>query len=301
VKNRTLLIFALLPIFILVAIVSVGPILYNIYISLTNMSLYHYADYEFIGLGNYQVLFTSPVSDFMRITIWNVSYCLLAVILSFIIGVAAAEALPAIPGPVTRIARPLLILPWVIPAFITILIWKGFFDYQFGPLNTLLGALGLPKAPWLIDPAFAKVSIIIVSVWLGVPFMMVTASGVIQTLPKGIFEAARLDGAGRLTTFRSFTVPLVFRRMFPVLIMGFSASFNNFTVIYLLTSGGPTYPESIGGAGATDILLSYIFKLTLSSRRYGLAAAYAVFLFIAIGTFTLLNAWWMRRGREEVF
>ena len=181
------------------------------------------------------------------------------------------------------------------------MIWKGFFNYNFGVLNISLTSLGFPKIPWLIDENIAKISVLVVSVWLGIPFMTVTASGILKTIPKVVFEAAHLDGAGPTSTFINFTLPLTFRRMIPVLVMGFAASFNNFTAIYLLTSGGPSNTGSIGGAGATDIIISYIFKLTLTNRRYGLAAAYAVVIFFAIGIFTLYNLWWIRRGREETF
>ncbi len=182
-------------------------------------------------------------------------------------------------------ARPLIVLPWVVPAFVTILIWKGLFNYHFGAVNGLLGALGIVKIPWLIDPVAARISVLIVSVWLAIPFMTVSASSIIESLPTGIFDAARLDGAGPFRSFFYLTLPLVTRRMIPVLVLGFTASFNNFTAIYLLTSGGPAYPGAIGGAGATDIIISYIFKLTLMSRRYGLAAAYAVVVFAAIGAY----------------
>jgi ABC-type sugar transport system permease subunit len=188
-----------------------------------------------------------------------------------------------------------------VPAFITILIWKGLLNYHFGAANGLFSLIGAGPVPWLIDPHAARISVLLVSVWLGIPFMTVTASGIIQTLPRGIFEAARLDGSGPASTFFFLTVPLIIRRMVPVLVLGASAAFTNFTAIYLLTAGGPTYPGAIGGAGATDILISYIFKLTLTGRRYGLAAAYAVVIFVIIGIVTVFNMRFFGTRKQETF
>ncbi len=300
-REGLFIISTLAPIVFFVLILSVAPILYNVYISTTNMSLYHYDSYDFVGLLNYMTIFTSPVSDFFRVGLWNVVYSVVSIVVPFIIGVLAADALNKTPRFISATAWPLMILPWVVPAFITILIWKGLLNYNFGAVNLLLDQLGLAKTPWLTDHNTARLSVIVVSVWLGIPFMTTMATGIIRTIPGGVMEAARLDGAGSLAIFTSFTLPLVVRRMIPVLVMGFSASFNNFTAIYLLTAGGPTSPGSIGGAGSTDIIISYIFKLTLQSRRYGLAAAYAVIVFVAIGLITLYNLRRIRRGREEVF
>jgi len=208
-------------------------------------------------------------------------------------------ALP--PRGLSAAARPLILIPWIVPAFVTIIIWKGLFNYHFGAVNGVLGIIGIQKVAWLIDPLPARISVVIVSVWLAIPFMTVTASGIMKTLPAGIFEAARLDGAGPIRSFFSLTLPLVTRRMIPVLALGFTASFNNFTAIYLLTSGGPAHPGAIGGAGATDIIISYIFKLTLMSRRYGLAAAYAVVVFAAVGILTVVVMRRLAKRRMETF
>ena len=300
-KGRSFIVATLTPVLFLLLLLSLFPIFYNIFISTTNMSLYHYTDYNFVGIDNYKTLVTSPVSDFFTVALWNIIYSLFSIVLPFVIGVAAAQSLIRLPRPFGVAVTPLLILPWVIPAFITVLIWKGLFNFNFGAINIFLDSLGLSSIPWLIDPRMARLSVILVSVWLGIPFMTVIARSVLKTIPEGIFEAARLDGSGAFTTFTRFTLPLTLRRMLPVLVLGFSASFNNFTAIYLLTAGGPTSPGSIGGAGATDIVISYIFKLTLISKRYGLAAAYAVVIFIFIGFLTIINMRLLKRGREEAF
>jgi arabinogalactan oligomer/maltooligosaccharide transport system permease protein len=274
---------------------------YNIYISTTNMSLYHYSDYEFVGLENYRLIFTSPVSDFRAVSAWNAIYALFSIGLPFVIGVTAAESLKRLPRPAVVTSLPVLILPWVIPAFITVLIWKGLFNYHFGLINLGLDALGLPEVPWLLSKHPARTAVVLVSVWLGVPFMTLMAYGILHTIPGGVYEAAKIDGAGPPRTFVSITLPLVFRRMLPVLILGFSAAFNNFTVIYLLTAGGPMNPENIGGAGATDIIISHIFSLTLMSRRYGLAAAYAVIVFLVVALVAIGSLALLRKRRQEAF
>lgn len=300
-KRRTFIAAAVAPTVMLVMLLSVVPILYNVYLSTTNMSLFHYHEYRFVGAANYIALFTSPVSDFARLLTWNLVYSLSCILIPFVIGVAAARILAASPRALAAAARPLMVLPWVVPAFVTILIWKGLFNYHFGAVNGLLGLFGIDKVPWLIDAAYARVSVLIVSVWLAVPFMTVTAASIMHGLPAGIFEAARLDGAGPIRSFWFLTLPLVFRRMVPLLVLGFTAAFTNFSAIYLLTSGGPAYPGAVGGAGATDIIISYIFKLTLMSRRYGLAAAYAVVVFAAVGTITIVAMRRLGKSRHETF
>jgi arabinogalactan oligomer / maltooligosaccharide transport system permease protein len=300
-KTRPFIAAAVVPVVMLVVLLSIIPICYNVYLSTTDMSLFHYHDYRFVGAANYVTLFTSPVSDFARLLTWNVIYSLSCILIPFVVGVAAARMLMGSPRLLAAAARPLIVLPWVVPAFITILIWKGLFNYHYGAVNGILGLMGIGKVPWLIDPTGARVSVLIVSVWLAIPFMTVSASGIMQSLPAGIFEAARLDGAGPIRSFFSLTLPLVARRMTPILVLGFTASFNNFTAIYLLTSGGPAYPGAIGGAGATDIIISYIFKLTLMSRRYGLAAAYAVAVFVVVGAITIAAMRRFGRKREETF
>lgn len=300
-KSRPFVAAAVVPMIMIVVLLSIVPIFYNVYLSTTDMSLFHYRDYHFVGAANYIDLFTSPVSDFARLLVWNIFYSLSCILIPFIIGVAAARMLVRSPRGLSAAARPLIVLPWVVPAFVTILIWKGLLNYHFGAVNGLLGIMGIEKIPWLIDPDAARASVLLVSVWLAVPFMTVTTSGIMQSLPAGIFEAARLDGAGPIRSFVSLTLPLVTRRMIPVLVLGFTASFNNFTAIYLLTSGGPAYPGAIGGAGATDLIISYIFKLTLMSRRYGLAAAYAVVVFAALGLVTILAMRRLHKRRQETF
>ena len=289
------------PVLALILLLSVIPMVYNIYISTTNMSLYHYFDYEFVGLENYRLIFTSPVSDFEKVAVWNAIYALLSIGLPFVIGVTAAGSLKRIPQNAVIFTLPIIILPWVIPAFITVLIWKGLFNYHFGLINLVLSSFRLPDIPWLLSQASARFAVVLVSVWLGVPFMTLLAYGVLYTIPDGVYEAARIDGASSSRTFVSITLPLVFRRMLPVLILGFSAAFNNFTVIYLLTAGGPMNPENIGGAGATDIIISHIFTLTLMSRRYGLAAAYAVIVFLVVALVTASSLFLLRKNREETF
>jgi len=289
------------PVLVLVLALSVIPMVYNIYISATNMSLYHYFDYEFVGLENYRLIFTSPVSDFGTVSAWNVMYALFSIGLPFIIGVTAAGSLKKLPRTAVAFTLPILILPWVVPAFITVLVWKGLFNYHFGLINLALTSLKLPAVPWLLSRGSARVAVVLVSVWLGVPFMTLLAYGILHTIPEGVYEAASIDGAAPSRMFVSVTLPLVFRRMLPVLVLGFSAAFNNFTVIYLLTAGGPMNTENIGGAGATDIIISHIFSLTLMSRRYGLAAAYAVIVFLVVALVAAGGLFLLRKNRGEAF
>ncbi len=137
-KSRSFIAAAVIPTIMIVMLLSIVPILYNVYLSTTDMSLFHYRDYRFVGGANYIDLFTSPVSDFARLFAWNIIYSLSCVLIPFVVGVAAALMLTRSPRGLSAAARPLIVLPWVVPAFVTILIWKGLLNYNFGALNGLL-------------------------------------------------------------------------------------------------------------------------------------------------------------------
>jgi len=260
-----------------------------------------------VGFSNYTSLLTDPAirADFLRVLVWNIVYAFMSVLLTFLMGLGVALALLR-PLRGKRVFRSLYILPYAIPSFISTLIWAGLLNYKFGEVNNLLGKiasafdtflswLGIHahftfQVPWLLDPTWAKVSILLVNLWLGFPYYFLVCTGALTAIPPDLTEAAAVDGAKPRQIFRKVTMPLLLVAVGPLLVASFSYNFNNFTLIYLLTGGGPVVnPQSV--AGATDILISYNYKLAFTAGRgqnFGLSSALSILIFLMIGTISII-------------
>lgn len=244
-----------------------------------------------IGTENFRLIFTDPAirAPFLKIFGWNVVFALLSVAITFAIGVLLASLLQwkALRG--RALYRTLLILPYAIPAFIPILVFRGLFNEGYGEINLVLSQLFGIAPKWFTDPALARTMILIVNAWLGYPYMMIIASGMLQAVPDELYEATAMDGAGPWTNFTQVTLPQIFPPLFPLLIASFAFNFNNFSLIYLLTGGKPDIVGSATVAGTTDLLVSYTFRMAFkdSSARFGFASAVATLLFIVVA----LLAW----------
>ncbi len=239
-----------------------------------------------VGTENFRLIFTDPAirAPFLKIFGWNVCFAFLSVAITFAIGVMLASLLQwkALRG--RRIYRTLLILPYAIPAFIPILVFRGLFNEGYGEINQVLSHLFGFAPHWFTDPWLARAMILIVNTWLGYPYMMIIASGMLQAVPDELYEATAIDGAGPWTNFWKVTLPQIFPPLFPLLIASFAFNFNNFSLIYLLTGGKPDIVGSATVAGTTDLLVSYTFRMAFkdSSARFGFASAVATLLFIVV-------------------
>lgn len=287
------------PALITTTILCLVPIIYNIYLSFTDYSLYKYNNYRFIGLKNYKEIFKTSLGSINSVLGWTFIYALSSQFVSFSIGTILALFLNKHDIKLKKIYRTLLIIPWAVPAFISILIWKGLMNYNFGAINGILTSIGLKKIPWLLDKNWARISAIIVNVWCGFPFLMVVVLGVLQSIPNELYEAASIDGATSFYSFKKITLPLLLYSVIPVLMLGFIMNFNNFG-LYLLTEGGPVF-GSIKNPGATDLLITYIFKVAFRSQRHGLAASYAVIVFLFMLMFFLINIFISKKFTDEIY
>ncbi len=251
-----------------------------------------------IGTENFRLIFGDPAirAPFLKIFGWNVCFALLSVATTFAIGVVLACLLQwkALRG--RAIYRTLLILPYAIPAFIPILVFKGLFNEGYGEINHVLSALFGIAPHWFTDPWLARAMILIVNAWLGYPYMMIIASGMLQAVPDELYEATAIDGAGPWTNFAKVTLPQIFPPLFPLLIASFAFNFNNFSLIYLLTGGKPDIVGSATVAGTTDLLVSYTFRMAFkdSSARFGFASAVATLLFIVVALLAWQQLRWSR-------
>jgi maltose/maltodextrin transport system permease protein len=226
---------------------------------------------------------------FVNVFIWTLIWSFASVFGMVALGTALAIPLNNKNFKGKNFYRTLLIVPWAIPAFITVLMWQGILNSDMGAVNLILMKFfNLPKVSWLSDPNWARFSVLIVNIWLGFPFMMSICLGALQSIPNELYEAASVDGAPPAKQFYAITIPLLRNAMLPVLISSFAFNFNQFGSIYLLTGGGPTMPGS-PNAGATDILVTYSYKLAFNLFRFGLASAYAVFIFVIIAALSSIN------------
>jgi maltose/maltodextrin transport system permease protein len=246
----------------------------------------------FAGLENYQRIFTDPELQipFVRIFLWTVAFSALSAAGAFAIGMVLAVILEWKEMRLRKVYRTLLILPYAVPAVLSILIFKGLFNQEFGAVNEFLHAVFRFAPQWETNPWGARAMVLLVNLWLGYPYMMLICTGMLQSIPSSIYEASAIEGSNPVNDFLHITLPLVFPPLLPVLIASFAFNFNNFSVIYLLTSGGP---KMVGGgsAGETDILVSYTYTLAFRSaeNNYALASAVATLLFFLVGTLAWIN------------
>lgn len=251
-----------------------------------------------VGLANYQRVFTDTriSSDFLRIFAWTFVFATVSVAGTFLLGLGLATVLndPRVRG--QRLYRALLILPYAIPGFIALLVWFSFWNQDFGLINNTLGL----HLNWLGDPLLAKAAILLTNFWMGFPYMFLVCTGALQAIPADLKEAARLDGAGGFMGFRKITLPLLLVTVSPLLVSTFAFNFNNFNAIYLLTEGGPFDPAN-PTAGATDILISYTYRLAFGGQgaQLGFAAAVSVLLFVLTGVIAAIQ-FRFTRSLEEV-
>ncbi|MFZ9944613.1 MAG: ABC transporter permease subunit [Candidatus Nanopelagicaceae bacterium] len=220
----------------------------------------------------------------ISVFIWTVVFATVTVITQFAFGLLLALALNK-PIRGRRIYRSILILPYAMPSVMSILIWGGMFNTEFGAVNEILDS----NIAWFQDPTFARVAVILVNLWLGFPYFYLVSSGSLQAIPSELLEAAAIDGANPRQVFSKVTLPLLLQILSPLLIASFAFNFNNFNLIYLLTGGGPR--EQLDGeiAGSTDILISYTYQIAFGSnlQDLGLASAISVLIFFLVASISL--------------
>ncbi|MDR1450263.1 MAG: ABC transporter permease subunit [Propionibacteriaceae bacterium] len=243
-----------------------------------------------IGFRNFTSIITEPSlrGPFLGVLAWTFVYAIGTVVLAFAVGLSLALVLNHPSVKFRRLLRSLLILPYAFPAFLSAMVWQGMLNPQFGFVNQVL--LGGRWVDWLGEAWLARATVLVVNVWMAFPYMFLICTGAIQSLPAEVEEAARVDGAGWLRTFWNIKLPLLLVSTAPLLISSFSMNFNNFNSIYLLTGGGPL-AQPTDKAGATDILISFVYRLAFGgvNRQYGLACAISMLIFIIVAGISALG------------
>lgn len=280
-RTNRLAYWFVLPSLAVILLTVVFPLAYNVVLSFTNMSLTNLRDWEIIGLANYGDMFTGArAGKFWTVLALTIVWTVVNVVFHVALGVLLAVVLN---GPVRgkAIYRVLLIIPWAVPAYITALTWRGMFDFDFGAVNHLLAAVGLPRVNWLGEAGPAFTACLVANIWLGFPFMMVIALGGLQGIPAELYEAARIDRASRWQQFRNITLPLLKPVLLPAVTLGAVWTFNNLNVVWLVSNGGEP-------ADKTHILVSYVYKAVFNLYQYGYGAALSMVIFLILLTFSAL-------------
>jgi len=254
-----------------------------------------------VGLANYRSIFLESrfYQPFMRVFAWTVTFATLNTLFTFTIGLLLAVALnwPALRGkPGYRIA---LFLPYAVPAFISIPVFRGLFNENLGEINLVLFQVFGVRPGWFSDATLARSMVLIVNTWLGYPYMMILCMGLIKAIPDELYEASSLVGAGPLMNLWRITLPLIGRPMAPLLVASFATNFNNLTLVALLTNGAPDYLDTAVPVGATDLLASYTYRIAFqdSGQHYALACAIASIVFLIVATIAVANLRLFKVGR----
>ena len=241
-----------------------------------------------IGAENFQRFLSSAAlrGPMFTIITWNFAYAFFSVLFSFALGLFIAVLFENLPG--KKIIRTLLIIPYPIPALVSILIWRNLLNPDFGALVRLQEALGGTDPGWLTNPMATRAAIILINMWLSYPYFYIVSSGALQAIPTDMLDAASVDGANLWQRFSHITLPLLLQIVSPLLVASFAFNFNNFNLIYIFNQGNPPIAGSPIPAGNTDILISFVYKLafTTSQSDYGLGAAISIVLFAFVAVIT---------------
>jgi maltose/maltodextrin transport system permease protein len=231
------------------------------------------------------------------IFIWTLVFALGSMVGTFAVGITLALILQWRELKGKKLYRILLILPYAVPGFISILVFRGLFNQNFGEINFILEALFGIAPNWNTDPFLAKTMVLIVNIWLGYPYMMLLGMGFLQSVPEEHYKAAAIEGAGPVRQFFSITLPQILPPFVPMLIATFAFNFNNLVLIILLTRGGPDMTGTLVPAGETDILASFTYRIAFSdsSQDFGLAGAISMLMFIVVAVIAYFNLSAMRK------
>lgn len=286
------------PGFFLLIFVVVLPIIFVFLLAFTNYNLYHQWPaklMDWVAFDNFANLFTVDIwrDTFVKVFAWTIIWTFVATTFQIALGIFLAVLVNQKDLKGKAVIRTILILPWAVPAFVSILIFSGMFNETFGAINNVvLAGLGIDPLPWMTEALWTRIALIMIQTWLGFPFIFAMVTGVLQAIPNELYEAADVDGATIWQKFKNITFPLIMFSIAPILITQFTFNFNNFNIIYLFNAGGPAIPGQT--AGGTDILISWIYSLTVTKSEYGMASVITMILSAVVITVAL---WQFKRTK----
>ena len=299
--NKAFPIAGLVPMVLLVLFFVIVPLVFSACVAFTNYSapknIPPNNTVDWVGLDNFRALFGGDATwtgALGRVATWTLVWAALATLTCYAGGMLMAVILQESKIRFKPFFRSIFILPYAVPGVVSMLVWNNLLNGSFGTVNRTLIALGLidksTVIPWLSDPTLAKAMCVLINLWAGFPYFMLLAMGTMTSISREQYEAADMDGATKFKSFRFITLPQVLYQTTPLIIMSFTYNINNFGAIFFLTSGNPIMPDStITSARGTDIIVTWIYKLTITLMKYNYAAVLAVCIFVILAPFAIWN------------
>ena len=288
---------------ILLLIFTVLPIIFTIFVAFTNYDKNHQPPgnlYWWVGFENFaDVFYTNKMKSetFGKILLWTIVWAFFATFSNYILGIVLALMINKKGIKFKGFWRTMFVITAAVPQFVTLLVMRILLDDK-GAINSMLGT----NIPFLTDMSsvWPKMTVILVNMWVGIPYTMLISSGLLMNIPEDLYESARIDGANAFQQFTKITFPYIFFVTTPYLITSFVGNINNFNVIYFLTAGGPN-SDSYYQAGQTDLLVTWLYKLTVNSSDYNLAAVIGLLVFVicAAGALITFNMSKASKNEEE--
>lgn len=285
----------LMPASVFIGAIILFPIVYTAYISLTNMNIFNWSDFRIIGMENYQRALFVLTSGFLRALGVTFLWTVLNMVFQLVIAFVVASLLNVKQLRFRRLYKTVLMFPWAMPGYISILLWRhGIFNTQFGLLNQWLLSWGMEPQRWLAGDVSAFIACMIVNLWLALPFMIMIIDGALQSVDKSYYESALLDGAGWFRRSVSLTIPAIRPVIAPAVIITLFTTFRQFDVIYLMT-------KQVGARTGANIhtVLTYAYESAFVTHNYGYSSAVAISIFIMLIFFTALTRLG-KRGERRV-
>jgi len=281
------------PPFTTLTIFTIVPLVYMMLMAFTNYSYIdnHLTLFDWVGLDNFAAIFDSGSTigkQFGQVLQWTLIWAFFATFLNFFAGTIMAMIINRKTTRFKGLWRSILSLTIAVPQFVSLLIIRTMFKEE-GAVNTALMNMGLiEKAlPFFTNATWAKVTIIVINLWVGIPYTVMQVTGILQNIPAEQYEAATIDGANVFQQFMNITLPYMIFVLTPYIITSFTGNINNFNIIYLLSGGGPTYVGD--SAGQTDLLVTWLYKLSIDKQQYNLGAVIGIFTFVVLAVVALVT------------
>ncbi len=273
------------PAYLVIIFIVLVPIMTTILISFTNLDPRHQNKFVWIGLKNYALILKGEGiagGAFWLILWWTIIWTICATTLAIVIGFVLSLIVNQERIKGKGFFRTIYLLPWAVPAFITIMFFSLMLANN-GPMTEFINSIFGSSIDIKSNPTLTRIALILIQGWLGSSYIFLLSTGILQGIPKDLYEAAEIDGAKGIRKTLHITIPLVLFQTAPLLIGQYTFNFNNFSIIHLFNGGGPFLPSKYGNlAGASDLLISYIFKLTITNKYQAIGAAITVFISLVL-------------------